>query len=210
MNITVIGASTGTGLEVVKRAIDRNHSVTALSRSKLHLVNSKSVQSIQGDALNKYVLKKSIEHADAVLVTLGTGTNLKSTTLYSDFAKIIVELQKEAKLEVPIIIISGFGIGESLKHVSWFVKMFLKYKLKEVMADKAIMEEIICASDLNWIFVRPGCLKDGPLTESYRTETSLFKGINIANINRPDVADFMVKQAENPCDMKKFVGITEN
>jgi putative NADH-flavin reductase len=32
MNITVIGASAGIGLETVKRALERNHNVTTLSR----------------------------------------------------------------------------------------------------------------------------------------------------------------------------------
>lgn len=60
------------------------------------------------------------------------------------------------------------------------------------------------------MFVRPGFLKDEPLMEDYRTETTLFKGMNINRINRSDVADFMIKQAENPSKLKKFVGITAN
>lgn len=208
MNITVIGASAGVGYEVVKRAAARNHIVTAFSRSKLKQVNSKSIFSIQGDALKKYAVKKAIEHADAVLVTLGTEKSTKATTLYSDFAHILVSLQKESKTQIPFIIISGFGIGDSKDYVPWLVRMFLKYNANDAFLDKAKMENIISSSDLNWMFIRPGCLKDEPLTENYRIETTLFKGMNINKINRADVADFMVKQAENPSEMKKFVGIT--
>lgn len=208
MNIAVIGASAGIGMEIIKRAVDREHTVTALSRSRLLLVNSKSVHSIQGNALNKYQLKKTIEKADAVMVTLGADKNIKKTTLFSDFAKVVVDLQKEIKMEVPFIFVTGFGTGDSQDYVTWFLKMFLKYTLKDVYIDKAKMEEIIKSSDLNWIFVRPGRLLDEPVTEKYRTESTLFSGINIGGINRSDVADFMIKQAEIPSEMKKFVGIT--
>ena len=208
MNIAVIGASAGIGMEIIKRAVAREHTVTTLSRSKLLLVNSKSVHSIQGNALNKYLLKKSIEKADAVMGTLGADKNIKSTTLFSDFAKVVVDLQREIKTKVPFIFVTGFGTGDSQEYATWFLKMFLKYTLKDVYLDKAKMEEIIRSSDLNWIFVRPGLLLDEPVTEKYRTESTLFSGINIGGINRSDVADFMVKQAEHPSEMKKFVGIT--
>jgi hypothetical protein len=53
------------------------------------------------------------------------------------------------------------------------VKMFLKYFLKDVYADKTKMEEIITNSDLKWTVVRPGRLLDKELTEKYRIENTL-------------------------------------
>ena len=75
-------------------------------------------------------------------------------------------------------------------------------------ADKTKMEEIITASKLKWEIVRPGLLKDKPLTERYRVETKLWHGINIGSINRADVADFLVKQAENPTALKQYVSLS--
>ena len=72
------------------------------------------------------------------------------------------------------------------------------------------MEEIIADSKMKWEFVRPGILKDKPLTEKYRVETKLFKGINIGGINRTDVADYLVKQAENPSELYKYVSLSNN
>jgi len=63
---------------------------------------------------------------------------------------------------------------------------------------------------MKWEIVRAGILKDNPLTEKYRAETTLFKGINIGNINRADVADYMVKQAENPTELNKYVSLSNN
>jgi len=209
MNITIIGASAGLGLETMKRGLDRNHSITSLSRTEIEIEKNSSLNVIIGDATNKADLLNSIQGADALIVTLGTGKNMKATTLFSDFAKLIVEINSENKIAVPIIFVTGFGAGESKNYVSWLVRMFLKYMLKDVYSDKTKMEEIITHSDLNWTVVRPGRLLDKPLTEKYRTENKLFKGINIGGINRADVADFLIKQAERQTELKKYVGISE-
>jgi putative NADH-flavin reductase len=209
MNITIIGASAGLGLETVKRGLNRNHTVTTLSRTGIEIEENRSLNVIIGDATNKADLLNSIQGADALIVTLGTGKNMKATTLFSDFAKLIVEIHSENKIAVPIIFVTGFGTGESKNYVSWLVRLFLKYMLKDVYADKTKMEELITHSDLNWTVVRPGRLLDKPLTEKYRTENKLFKGINIGGINRADVADFLIKQAERQTELKKYVGISE-
>ena len=209
MNITIIGASAGIGLETVKRGLNRKHSITTLSRSEIEIEEKKSLKMILGDATIKAVLLNSIQNADALIVTLGTRKNMKPTTLFSDFAKLIVEIHREKKITIPFIFVTGFGAGESKNYVSWLIKMFLKYLLKDAYADKTKMEEIITHTDLNWTVVRPGRLLDKELTEKYRIENKLFKGINIGGINRADVADFLIKQAEKQTELKKYIALSE-
>jgi putative NADH-flavin reductase len=209
MNITIIGASAGIGLETVKRGLDRNHSITTLSRSGIEIGEKKSLKVILGDANNIADLLSSIQNADAIIVTLGTSKNMNATTLFSDFAQLMVEIHKENKIDIPFIFVTGFGAGESKNYVPWLVKMFLKYFLKDVYADKTKMEEFITNSDLNWTVVRPGRLFDKELTEKYRIENKLFKGINVGGINRADVADFLIKQAEKQTELKKYIAISE-
>ena len=209
MNITIIGASAGLGLETVKRGLKRNHLITTLSRSQIEIEENKSLKVLLGDATNKTDLINSIQNADALIITLGTGKNMKPTSLFSDFAKVILEINRESKLDIPLIFVTGFGAGESKYYVPWLVKMFLKYFLKDVYTDKTKMEEIITNSDLNWTVVRPGRLLDKELTEKYRVENKLFKGINISGINRADVADFLIKQAEKQTELKKYIAISE-
>ena len=209
MNITIIGASGGIGLETVKRGLNRKHTITTLSRTEIKLEENKSLKMIMGDATHKADLLHSIQNTEAIIVTLGTAKNMKATTLFSDFAKLMVEIHRENKINVPFIFVTGFGAGESKNYVPWLVKIFLKYMLKDVYADKTKMEDIITESDLNWTVVRPGRLLDKELTEKYRVENKLFKGINIGGINRADVADFLIKQAENQTEFKKYIGISE-
>ena len=170
MNITIIGASGGVGLETVKRGLNRKHSITTLSRSGIEIDDKKSLKIILGDATNKADLLNSIQNAEAIIVTLGTVKNTKSTTLFSDFAKLIVEINRDNKIDIPFIFVTGFGAGESKNYVSWLIKFFLNYLLKDVYADKTKMEEIITESDLKWTVVRPGRLLDKGLTEKDRVE----------------------------------------
>lgn len=208
MNITIIGASAGAGLETVKRALERNHTVTTLSRSAIALPANKKLVTLKGSATNKTDLQKSIENADAVIVALGTGKSMKATTLYSDFATLLVEVQQETNTQIPFILLTGFGAGDSGAYNSFIMKLFFKLLLKDVYADKTRMEEIIASSKMKWEIVRPGLLKDKPLTEKYRAEEKLYRGIHIGGINRADVADFLVKQAENPTNLFKYISLS--
>ena len=209
MRISIIGASAGIGIETLKRALQRGHDVTTLSRSSISHEQSSSYHTILGDATNREDLIAAIKNAEAVIITLGTGKNMKATTLFSDFAKLLVDIQNEYHFTAPFLFVTGFGTGESKNYTSWFVKLFLTYFLNEVYADKAKMEETIAGSNLNWMILRPGRLFDKPLTEKYRIETELFKGIKISGINRADVADFLVKQAENPTYLLQRPAISE-
>ncbi len=208
MNITIIGASAGVGLEAVKRALNRNHNVTTLSRSEISLPDNPNLTKQKGSATNKADLKKAIEKTDGIIVALGTGKSIKPTTLYSDFAKLLVEIQTETNLQIPFIVLTGFGAGESGQYNGFIMKLFFRFLLKDVYADKTKMEEIIATSKMKWEIVRPGLLKDKPLTEKYRVETKLYKGINIGAINRSDVADFLVKQAEKPTELFQYVSLS--
>jgi hypothetical protein len=44
MNITIIGASAGIGLETVKRGLSRNHSITTLSQSNVGIKGENSIK----------------------------------------------------------------------------------------------------------------------------------------------------------------------
>ena len=202
MKITIIGASAGVGFECVKLALERGHNVTTLSRSKINLPENQNLTTLTGSATNKDDLKKSIANAEAVLIALGTGKGTKSNGLYSGFAKLLIEVQKETGT------LTGFGAGDSGAYNSFIMKIFFALILKEIYADKTVMEEMISASGLKWLIARPGLLKDKPLTEKYRVETTLFKGIGIGAVNRADVADFMIKQAENPTMLHKYCSIS--
>lgn len=203
MNITIIGASAGVGLATVKRALERGHHVTTLSRSDVALPSNKNMKTIKGSATKEEDLRQAVLGSDAVIVTLGTGRKINKTTLFSDFAGTLLKIHKAEGIQIPVIILSGFGASESLNYFSTVEKLVFNLVLSRVYADKAKMETLVRASTLQWELVRPGILTDKRLTENYRVETHYYKGMKTGTISRNDVADFMVRQAESPTDIGK-------
>ena len=153
-------------------------------------------------------LARAIAGADAVVVTLSLDSNREATTLFSDCATLLAKLYEDRPPQVPFLFVSGFGAGASRDFATPVAKLLLNYVLRDSYADKTRMEEIVASSSMNWIVVRPGRLLDGKLTERYRTETSLFRGIKIGAINRADMADFLIEQAENPTELRQYVAIS--
>src|ERR1700682_273645 len=80
MKLVVLGATGGTGLEIVRQAIEHGHSVTALVRSPERLKpfgNRVTVK--QGDLLNTAELAKAITGHDAILSGFGPRVPIAKT-----------------------------------------------------------------------------------------------------------------------------------
>ncbi len=72
MKLVVLGATGATGLEIVRQALERGHSVTALVRSPERLKPFGDRISVkQGDLLNSADLERVIQGHDAVLSGFG-------------------------------------------------------------------------------------------------------------------------------------------
>src|SRR6266567_2206487 len=72
MNLIVLGATGGTGLEIVRRAMEHGHSVTAFVRSPERLQPFQDrITVTQGDLLNSVELERVIQGHDAVVSGFG-------------------------------------------------------------------------------------------------------------------------------------------
>ncbi|MCA0177948.1 MAG: NAD(P)H-binding protein [Proteobacteria bacterium] len=197
MNITIIGASAGVGLACTTEALARGHQVTTLSRRVDTLPAHPALTVRQGSATQADDLRAAITGANAVLVTLGTGSSIKPTTLYTDFATALLEA-RDALGDAPLIVLTGFGASESAAYHGWLTSLLFRLFLKDVYADKSVMEGRLVASDLNWMLVRPGVLTNGAPSGPPRVQTDYVQGMKVGSIPRRTVARFMVAQAEQP------------
>ena len=72
MNLLVLGATGGTGLEIVRQAVERGHSVTAFVRSPDRLSRFwNRIKIAQGNLLNSAELERVIAGHDAVISGFG-------------------------------------------------------------------------------------------------------------------------------------------
>jgi putative NADH-flavin reductase len=204
MKIAIIGASAGIGLETVKLALRNGYSVNALSRNNTSLSEHESLRKITGSALSAGVLKKAIEGTDAVIITVGTNKK-KGTTVFSDLAKVLVNVASEINYQGGVITVTAFGTGESEAYLRFSMRLIISLFLKDQYKDKALMEEIIMESSMKWEFVKPGMLTNGPLTSNNKVVSDLYKGIKVSKISRLDVANYLVEEAKNLQFLKHHV-----
>lgn len=210
MKVAVIGASAGIGLEVVKLALQRGHQVTTLSRTVASLPDHPALRKVQGSSTVAADLRQAVDGADAVLVTLGTGKSSKATTLYTDSARMLLQVLAETGSRPPLIVLTGFGAGDSWGYNSLPMRILFNLFLKAVYADKSAMERMIAAGyDGPWEFVRPGRLTDRPASGRYRVLIGLDRSTRVGAIPRADVAEFMVGEAQVPKYLGRYPALTE-
>lgn len=207
MNIAIIGAGAGIGLQAVKLALKKGHTVTALSTNTDQLPNDPNLIKIKGSATVSEDLRNAIINTDAVLITVGT-KNKKATTLFSDIANTLINITDGLNFSAPVLVITGFGAGESKGYLGFFMRTVISLFLKDQYVNKTIMEDLITSSSLRWEIVRPGMLTDGDLTSSFKVLSSLKKGMKVGKISRADIAHFLINEAENPKLLRRYVTLT--
>jgi putative NADH-flavin reductase len=207
MKIAIVGASAGVGLEVTRLALERGHEVTVLSRRIVPLPDHAMLRRVQGSAINPSDVKAAVNGADAVLVTLGVKSPF-ATTLFSDSARILLQVLQETSASPTLIVLTGFGAGDSWDYNSFPMKLMFTLLLKKAYADKSEQERLIAGAYPRWEIVRPGRLTNGTMTGRYRVLDDLVKGMKVGAISRSDVAHFMVEQAEHPTYLRKYPALT--
>jgi len=207
MKITIIGASAGIGLHCTRLALEKGHEVATLSRRTIPLPDHANLRRVQGSATSLNDVRAAVDGAEAILVTLGVKSPF-ATTLFSDSARILLRVVEEMGSSPILIVLTGFGTGESWSYNSLPMRMLFTLLLKKVYADKSEQERVITSGYPRWEIVRPGRLTNGAMTSRYRVLDHLVNGMRVGAISRSDVAHFMLAQAEHPTYLGKYVALT--
>ena len=195
MRLLVIGATGGTGRELVRQALARGHEVRALVRdpAKAGSLDARA-EVARGDVLDPASLAAAVRGREAVLSALGTRKlGRRPTTLFSDGTRNLIGAMR-AEGARRLVCVTGIGAGESRGHGPWWYdRLVLPLLLDEIYKDKTRQEELIRGSGLDWVIVRPAILTNGPATGSARAVTDL-AGSRFSKVSRADVAAFMLDQ----------------
>ncbi|MDH4153452.1 MAG: NAD(P)H-binding protein [Nitrospira sp.] len=207
MKISILGASAGVGLQCVRLALESGHEVVALSRRIVPIPDHGKLTRVQGSATDARAVRTAVEGANAVLVTLGTKSPLP-TTMFSDSARILLQALKHIGSSPTLIVLTGFGTGDSWNYNSFPMRILFTLALKQVYRDKDVQEQLISAGYPRWEIVRPGRLTNGSMTGQYRVLDKLVQGMKVGAISRADVAKFLVAQAEQPTYLGKYPALS--
>jgi putative NADH-flavin reductase len=206
MKLVVLGATGGTGLEIVRQAIEHGHSVTAFVRSPDRLKPFWDHITVrQGDLLNCAELEHVIKGHDAVLSGFGPRVPVSKAdaNLLQQFAVALTRAMMNAGVRRVVVESVAFLFKNSIVPPAYLLGRLL---FPRTVADASAMERVFGESKLDWTMVRPPELIDKPYTGKYRVREGYLPRFGF-RISRADVADFMIKAVENRSSIRKVVGV---
>jgi putative NADH-flavin reductase len=206
MKLVVLGATGGTGMEIVRQSVDLGHSVITLVRSPERLSHLKDRITVkQGNLLDSAELAQVIRDQDAVLSGFGPRQPAAKAdaNLLQQFGRALTIAMREAGVKRVILESVAFLFKNSIIPPAYVLgRLFFA----RVLADAFAMEELFQKSALEWTIARPPELTDKPYTGKYRVREGHLPLLGF-KISRADVADFMIKAVENRSSIGKIVGI---
>jgi putative NADH-flavin reductase len=206
MQITIFGATGKTGIELVNQALEKGHAVTAFVRDPARLpVEDASLTIIEGDIFDPVSVARAVQEQDAVICTLGAGSDLKKTSVRTDGTVNIINGMKKNNIN-RLIVISAMGVGDSWDTLSLLNKFVFATLLKSSREDHEAQEAAVRDSGVDWTVIRPSGLTDTPRTGSYEVGENI--SATTYKIARADVADLVLKELEQNTLIGKAVTIT--
>ena len=197
MNVLIIGATRGIGLELVQQSLERGHTVTAIVRRPGAPVPDDRLKVVAGDILDRASIDRAMPGQDAVLSTIGTKPGRGQVTVFSEGIRNVIDSMASHRVS-RLVSVSGIGAGDSRGHGGFlYDRILLPLLWRQICEDKDRQEKIIKGCGMEWVIARPGFLTNGPFTGDYRVLTNL-AGVRARKISRADVSHFTLEQIENP------------
>lgn len=205
MKVLIIGATGPTGRELTTQALDEGHDVRLFVRNPAAVsVWSPRLEIVQGDVQEWKDVGRAMRDVNAVLSALGTGSDLRKTTIFSEGTAAILWGMAEAGVRRLVCVTSG-GTVDDVKEPFWFRNVGRRF-LRHIFTDQRKAEERIRASEADWTIVRPPRLLNGPKRGRYEVESETAAGHSY-EITRADLAEFMVREMVAKKHVREAVGI---
>ena len=208
MRVLVIGATGGTGRQLVVQALERGHDVTAFARTPASVsVTHDRLTVCQGDVLEPQTVLDAVHGHDAVLCALGHKKFLRPTHILSHGTRNLIDAMERHGVN-RLVCETSLGVGNSFGRLGLYYTLFVvPFILQFYYWDKHRQESAIRASDLQWTIVRPAVLTNGRQRGTYQHGEHVGSWIFTLWVSRADVADFMLKQLESSAYVHRTPGI---
>jgi putative NADH-flavin reductase len=199
MRLAVFGGTGGTGMQVIRQALDRGHTVTALARNPAAVTTKDpGLRVIHGDVLTPGDVAPVVADADAVLSALGIGFHRHATTVYSaGTGNILTAMAQATVRRLLVVSTSSLDVPSPSRLPEWLlIRLILHPLLKRPYSDMARMETHIRESTVDWTIIRAAGLTNGPAKNNYRTSTN-GRLRNGWTISRADLAAYLLDHIED-------------
>jgi uncharacterized protein YbjT (DUF2867 family) len=206
--LLIVGATGGTGRQLVAQALERGHLVTALARNPAALaLEHANLRVVRGDILDRGSLDAAVMGQDAVLSALGHKRFLVPTRILSQgTANLIAAMEAHGVRR--LVCETSLGIGDGVWRMGLYYTLFvIPVVLPFYFWDKACQERIVAASRLEWVIVRPAALTHGAARHAYRHGPTAGSVVLTRRIARADVAAFMLDQVTDDTSLGTATGV---
>jgi putative NADH-flavin reductase len=206
--VLIIGATGGTGRQLVTQALDRGYVVTALVRDRSRLrIEHPQLKVIQGDVLDASAVGAAVRDQEAVLSALGHKRFFQPTRILSQGTATILRAM-EAHGANRFVCETSLGIGDSVGRMGAYYSLFVvPVILPFYYWDKTRQERVIEASRVEWVIVRPGALTSKERRGQYRHGAHIGSFFWTVQISRADAASFMLDQLESNAYLRQAPGV---
>jgi putative NADH-flavin reductase len=206
--VLIIGASGGTGRQLVTQALERGYAVTALVRDPSRFqVDHPQLKVIQGDVLDERSIDAAMRGQEGVLSALGHKRYFHPTRILSQGTRNILRAM-EAHGVARFVCETSLGLGDSAGRMGLYYTLFvIPVILPFYFWDKTRQERMIAESNVEWVIVRPGVLTHGEKRGRFRQGRSVGSLLWTVRISRADVADFMLNQLASDTYLRTAPGV---
>jgi putative NADH-flavin reductase len=209
MNLMIVGATGGTGQQLVTQALERGHQVTALVRRPPRAEPRPGLTLVVGDVLDPCSLERAMPGQEAVLSALGHKRWFGPNQILSEGTRNLIAAMGRYGVQ-RLICETALGISDAWWQMGLYYTLFVRpVILPFYFRDKARQEAVIRASDLAWTIVRPGMLTNGPQRGQYRHGSRVGHWLWTVRISRADVAAFMLDQLTDRRYVRAAVGVAD-
>ncbi|GAA4725705.1 SDR family oxidoreductase [Phytohabitans rumicis] len=208
MKLLLLGATGATGRLFLERATAAGHDVTAYVRDPAKLPPRARLTTVGGDVRDADTLAEAMRGMDALVSTLGIGKAREPGNLIADSTRAIVHATERNSTK-RLVIMSAFGVGASLAKANALMR-FLYAGGKATFADKAVGEQILTGSGLDWTLAYPVLLTNKPASGRVRATdlADLDRLPGLPRISRADVAGFLLTAAVEGTWSRRTVVLT--
>jgi putative NADH-flavin reductase len=206
MRVIIFGSTGRTGKYLIQYALEQGFEVTAFARLPDAVsIHHPRLRVHQGDATREKEVDAAFASGqDAVLFAVGTDlgqTNLRQTAMKN----IIAAMQKHHVRR--IVGIGGMGILQESEEKMIFEDPEFPKEYHPVSQDHYAAWQALLRSGLDFTFVCPPNIPDGPFTGKYIVQEN-YPPDGKFLIDTADLAHFMIQELAEPRFIGKRVGIT--
>jgi uncharacterized protein YbjT (DUF2867 family) len=207
LRILVIGGTSGVGLETVRLALARGHTVTAMSRrAPAAPLQGDRLHYVQGDITRATDVLAAAANQDAIVTAVSIDPTRRPVSLFSIGTRNVLDTMGASGTK-RLIAITGIGAGDSRNHGGFgYDRVFFPLMLRTIYEDKDREEAAIRASSVDWTIVRPGHMTHDAAAHGYWVVHDL-TNVSGGAIARADVAHYIVAAIEGNLDSRGTVAL---